>query len=100
MKALIRKAFSYGSREMVVGAVEEIGDAAFAEFKRDRLVTEAPVVDVDGGFLVPADDAVLMEKFIDRVSDTAAEHSRLASPEAQPAKSIASRLRGALKPTT
>ena len=42
MRALIRKVFPYGGREMNVGAVEEIDDAAFAKYKRDRLVTEAP----------------------------------------------------------
>lgn len=42
MKALIRKSFRHGARELIADSVEEIPDAAFAELKRERLVTEAP----------------------------------------------------------
>jgi hypothetical protein len=42
MKALIRKPFHYATRDLIVGAIVEFPDAVFEEFKRERLVTEAP----------------------------------------------------------
>jgi hypothetical protein len=42
MKALIRKPFHYATRDMLIGTIVDLPDAVFEEFKRERLVTDAP----------------------------------------------------------
>lgn len=57
MKAVIRKPFHYATRDWLVGGIIELPDAVFEEFKRDRLVTEAPPEELP--FAMPAPELVV-----------------------------------------